>query len=67
MSKKKGQILDVEVGERIKDALMDVLSHEEIAALRMEIDVELKSGYSDKAWYAWRNPVYTESISSGGK
>lgn len=66
MSKKKGRILDVDVGERIKNALMDALSDEEIAALHMEISVELKSGYSDKAWYAWKKPVCTESIFSRG-
>ncbi len=66
MSKKKGRILDVDVGEHLKNALMDVLSDEEIAALHMEVYVELKSGYSDKAWYAWKNPVCTQSISAGG-
>lgn len=66
MSKKKGRILDVDVGERLKNALMDVLSDEEIVALRMEVDVEVKSAYTDKAWYAWKNPVFTQSVSSGG-
>ncbi len=65
MSKKKGRILDVDVGERLKSALMDVLSDEEIVALRMEVDVEVKSGYTDKAWYAWKSPVRTQSVSSG--
>ncbi|MXY48154.1 MAG: hypothetical protein F4Y38_02525 [Gemmatimonadetes bacterium] len=66
MSKKKGRILDVDVGERLKTALMDVLNDEEIVALRMEVDVEVKSGYTDKAWYAWKNPACTQSVSSKG-
>ncbi len=66
MAKKKGRILDVDVGEHLKNALMDVLSDEEITALHMEVNVELKSGYTDKAWYAWKNPVCHQSISTGG-
>ncbi len=66
MSKKKGRILDIDVGERLKNALMDMLSDEEIAALHMEVNVELKSGYSDKAWYAWKKPVSSQSIFSEG-
>ena len=64
MPKKKGRILDIQVGERIKNAMMDVLSHEEIASLRMEVDIELKSGYTDKAWYAWKNPIRTQSVTT---
>ena len=66
MSKKKGRFLDVDVGERLKDALMEVLSDEDIAAIHMEVHVKLKSNYSDRAWYAWQNPACTQSISSGG-
>ncbi len=57
MVEEQGRLIDPRKGEILKTKILELLSDEDIEILGIEVDIRLRSGYRDKVWYAWKNPI----------